>query len=360
MRSAAAIVPSRRTLTESPPWESPARQSLQSRVAAPPIGPPELDTVAARWQTAFDSAQRALAAAGGRFGLSASELRQRRNALGEERRRTANLLLRLASETHAPEPWLSPVALTPRMLGLHARIAACVFDLDDVLTNSATLHAEAWAEVFDAYLATLAAATGRQVKPFDTRTEYFAYVDGRPRIEAVHVFLESRGVHLAEGRPADPASSNTAYGLACRKDAALSRAVLRRGVSAVPGARRYLQACGYAGLKRGVVSASANMESMLELAHLSALVDARVDATTMKRESLRARPSPDVIVAACRRLGVVREEVVSFTHSPAGIAAARAAGVAVIGVGEGAHAELLHAYGAERVVPSLGRLIGSI
>jgi HAD superfamily hydrolase (TIGR01509 family) len=130
-----------------------------------------------------------------------------------------------------------------------------------------------------------------------------------------------------------------------------------RGVAALPGARRYLEAAGRGGLGRAVVSASASTLPMLELAELAAVVEARVDAELVRAEGLRSRPAPDLLLAACRRLGVRPEEAVTLTHSAAGVAAGHAAGLAVIGVGDEAHAELLRGFGAERVVPSLSALL---
>jgi beta-phosphoglucomutase-like phosphatase (HAD superfamily) len=96
---------------------------------------------------------------------------------------------------------------------------------------------------------------------------------------------------------------------------------------------------------------------MLELAGLAALVEERVDAAVIRSEELRSRPAPDLLLAACRRLNVHPAEAVTLTHSAAGLAAGHAAGLAVSGVGDGAEAELLHALGAESVVPSLTDLL---
>ena len=96
---------------------------------------------------------------------------------------------------------------------------------------------------------------------------------------------------------------------------------------------------------------------MLQLAGLDALVDERVDADVIRRERLRSRPAPDLLLVACRRLGVPPEAAVTFTHSAAGIAAGRAAGLEVVGVGEGEDAETLSGFGAERVVPAVSALL---
>ena len=256
-----------------------------------------------------------------------------------------------------PTPWLSPVPVNNRMLGIPATVSACVFDVEGVLTDSAVLHALAWGEVFDDFLLRLSEKTGSHFIPFDRVADYRAYVDGRSRLEGVHAFLGSRGIRVAEGRLDDSGQADTAWGLAKRKGEALARGLRQRGVTALPGSLRYLQAAGRAGLKRAVVSASANTLPMLELSGLATLVEECVDAAAMRSEGLRSGPAPDLLLVACRRLGVSPENAVTLTHSPAGIAAGNAAGLAVVGVGDGAQAELLRGFGAERVVPSLEALL---
>jgi beta-phosphoglucomutase-like phosphatase (HAD superfamily) len=325
-------------------------------VAAERSRPLELDTASSHWQLALDRAQRALSAAGGL--LPAPELGRRQRELAWERQETAKALRRLANVTGVrPVPWLSPVPVTTRMLGLPATTRACLFDLDGVLTDSAVLHAWAWGEVFDEFLLRLSEKTGWQFIPFERETDYSAYIDGRTRLEGIHAFLDSRGIRLRDGRVNDPVTADSAEGLAKRKGEVLSRGLRQHGVTALTGARRYLEAAGHAGLERAVVSASTSTLPMLELANLATLVEERVDAEDIRSEGLRSRPAPDLLVVACRRLGVQPEEAVTFTHSAAGVAAGHAAGLGVIGVGDREQRELLQGFGAEEVVPSLSVLL---
>ena len=316
----------------------------------------ELDTIASQWQRALDAGERALGAAAGT--LPASYLTQRRRELVRERQQAAESLARLAVVRGiSPVPWLSPVPVSTPMLGLPAGVSACLFDLDGVLTDSAVLHASAWGEVFDDLLLRLTENTGWHFIPFDRGADYRAYIDGRPRLEGVHAFLDSRGIRLPEGRLDDSPRADTACGLAKRKGEALARGMQQRGVTALPGVRRYLEAAGHAGLKRAVVSASASTLPMLERAALATLVEARVDADVIRSDGLRSPPAPDLLLAACRRLDVAPEEAVAFTHSAAGVAAGKAAGTTVVALGEGQQEELLRGFGAERVVSSLETLL---
>jgi beta-phosphoglucomutase-like phosphatase (HAD superfamily) len=78
----------------------------------------------------------------------------------------------------------------------------------------------------------------------------------------------------------------------------------------------------------------------------------------MAAERLRAKPAPDTLLAACRALDVEPAAAAVFEDSPAGVEAARAAGVGfVVGVDRGGHAEALRDSGADVVDSDLGDLL---
>ena len=96
------------------------------------------------------------------------------------------------------------------MLGLPDEVTACLFDLDGVLTPTAEVHAKAWKETFDAFLAHRAEQTGDVVcNPSTPIADYDEYVDGKPRYEGVQSFLESRGIELPRGDPDDAPGEDT-------------------------------------------------------------------------------------------------------------------------------------------------------
>jgi HAD superfamily hydrolase (TIGR01509 family) len=334
-----------------------------AQVATPPdetfAGPVDsrvdLESLSARWQRALDAAASALHAAGD--SLPASELRDRRVALAHESDITAAALRELARGGRQPAPWLSPTPVTNRMLGLPETVRACLFDVEGVLTDSSRLHAWAWGEVFDDYLSRVAAATQWQFVPFDRVADYRAYVAGRSRLEGVHTFLRSRGIAVPEGRPGDPSGADTAHGLARFKGELVERRLHEQGVTALPGARRYLEAARRAGLLRAVVYESASTLPMLEQAGLASLVDERIDAAVIGAEELHSRPAPDLLLAACRRLTVEREHAVTFANTGAGVVAGRRAGMLTIGVGDADQSESLDGFGAEQVVAGLNTLL---
>jgi len=245
------------------------------------------------------------------------------------------------------------------VLGLPDQVTACLFDLDGVLTRTAVVHDAAWAQVFDDFLRSRASETGTAFVPFDRDEDYNLYVDGRPRADGVRTFLASRGITLPEGSPDDPPSALTVHGLGNRKNVVLLDVIHREGVQAYDGSVRYLHAARDAGLRRAVVSASANCADVLRAAGIADLLEVRVDGVVAAAQGLRGKPEPDTFLAAARLLGVEPERAAVFEDAVAGVQAGRAGGFgAVIGVDRVDHADELRAGGASIVVKDLSELLG--
>jgi beta-phosphoglucomutase family hydrolase len=244
------------------------------------------------------------------------------------------------------------------MLGLPSEIDACLFDLDGVLTQTATVHAEAWKEMFDAFLRAWSARTGEPFIPFDQVDDYDAFVDGKPRYDGVRSFLASRGVALPEGDPSDPPCVETIAGLGNRKNELVLALIHRKGVAAYDGSVRYVGAVRDAGLHRAVVSSSANCREVLVAAGIEDLFEVRIDGLVAAREHLKGKPAPDTFLAAARRLGVQPSRAAVFEDALAGVEAGRAGRFGlVVGVDRTGHAEALREHGADLVVSDLAELL---
>jgi beta-phosphoglucomutase family hydrolase len=244
------------------------------------------------------------------------------------------------------------------MLGLPTGVRACLFDLDGVLTETATLHAAAWKEMFDGYLRRRAARTGEEFVAFDTDADYDRYVDGKPRYDGVRSFLASRGIELPEGKPSDPPDAETVCGLGNKKNELVLRLMRERGVSAYEGSVRYLEAVRKASLRSAVVSSSANARDVVVAAGIDHFFEARIDGIVAEHEQLRGKPAPDTFLAGARALGASPGEAAVFEDALAGVAAGRAGGFAcVVGVDREDHAEALREHGADIVVADLAELL---
>ena len=333
----------------------------QAEPAPPAEVAPEtsLDEIVERWWTALaasESAHRAAERAPGGRGLLGGS-----RPPASERAEVIRLLKQLEHDLNEHSrllPWLERPSITNRMLGLPAGVRVCIFELDGVLAMSSEVHATAWAETFDRFLLEQAHSHQRPYIPFDPRHDYEDLIAGRPRLEGVRSFLVSRGITLPEGSSDDPPDTLTVHGLANRKNQMLQLHLTRDGVAAFSGSRSYLEAVRMAGLPRVVVSPSANTASILEHAGLTWLVDARVDGSAMEAEHLRPKPAPDTLAAACRLLEVDPAAAAAFETTPAGIAAARAAGVGlIVAVHRHGHGDVLRASEADLVVGDLSDLL---
>jgi beta-phosphoglucomutase family hydrolase len=241
------------------------------------------------------------------------------------------------------------------VLGLPDGVTACLFDLDGVLTDTAAVHSAAWKLTFDELLSRR--ANGGDFRAFD-RDDYLSYVDGKPRAAGVRDFLASRGITLPEGAPDDPPDALTINGVGNRKNQELTRRIREDGVKVFEGSRRYLEAAIRAGLRRAVVSSSANTEDVLEVTGLAKYIELRVDGVTIREEHLAGKPKPDTFLTAAERLGVAPEAAAVFEDAISGVQAGRAGAFgAVIGVDRVGHADALRNNGASVVVSDLAELI---
>jgi beta-phosphoglucomutase family hydrolase len=244
------------------------------------------------------------------------------------------------------------------VLGLPPHVTACLFDLDGVLTQTALVHNAAWKETFDAFLETWSAHHGQPFVPFDSGADYHDYVDGRPRADGVRTFLSSRGITLPEGTPDDGPDAETVNGIGNRKNDLVLQKIKEGAVQVYPGSVDYLTAAKEAGLRRAVVSASANCKEVLEAAGIADLIEARVDGVTAREQNLPGKPKPDTFVYAAKLLDTPPENCAVFEDAQAGVAAGRAGrfGI-VVGVDRAGQADALLAHGADIVVQDLSDLL---
>jgi beta-phosphoglucomutase family hydrolase len=244
------------------------------------------------------------------------------------------------------------------VLGLPDGIRGCLFDLDGVLTKTATVHAAAWTEMFNEFLGKRATQTGEPFVPFDSVKDYEQYVDGKPRIDGTRSFLASRGIDLPDGRDDDPPDSQTSYGLGNRKNQILLAMLATKGVDVCEGSVRYVRAVSDRGLRRAVVSSSENCREVLEAAHIEDLFEVRIDGIVAKRDHLRGKLAPDTYLAAARALGLEPAAAAVFEDALAGVEAGRAGGFGyVVGVDRLGQADALREDGADVVVTDLAALL---
>ncbi len=244
------------------------------------------------------------------------------------------------------------------MLGLPKAVHACLFDLDGVLTDTASVHKKAWKAMFDDYLRHRAERDGEPFVAFDSHDDYLQYVDGKPRQDGVRSFLRSRGIDLPDGNPDDPPDAETVAGLGNRKNEMFQKVLHDDGIEAFSGSRRYLEAVAAAGLGIAVVSSSANTRQVLDVTGLSHFVQQRVDGLTLRDEHIAGKPAPDSFLRAAQLLGVEPAAAAIFEDALAGVAAGRNGHFGyVVGVDRADQAAQLRDSGADVVVSDLAELL---
>jgi beta-phosphoglucomutase family hydrolase len=244
------------------------------------------------------------------------------------------------------------------VLGLPEEVHACLFDLDGVLTDTASVHTKAWKVMFDDFLRQWAEKTGEKFVPFDPAKDYREYVDGKKREDGVRSFLASRGIELPEGDPDDPPRAETVYGLGTRKNDAFQKTLHDDGVEVFDGSRRYLEAVIAAGFATAVVSSSANTREVLEITGLDRFIQQRVDGVTLREKHIAGKPAPDSFLRAAQLLNVPPAAAAVFEDALSGVAAGHAGHFGfVVGVDRVGQADELRSHGADVVVTDLADLL---
>jgi beta-phosphoglucomutase family hydrolase len=240
-----------------------------------------------------------------------------------------------------------------------AQYDAVLLDLDGVITDTATLHAASWKQMFDEYLEKRAAKRGEVFRPFDLATDYRLYVDGKPRYDGVRDFLRSRSIQLPEGSPDDPPQAETVGGLGNRKNDLVNDVIEDRGVEPYEGSVKLIQFLRQQGFKIAVVTSSQNCETVLKAAKLEAFFEVRVDGNTIHTQHLAGKPAPDTFLTAAKLLGVEPRRAVVIEDAISGVQAGCHGNFGlVIGVARKGNAEELRQQGAHLVVDDLGELVG--
>jgi HAD superfamily hydrolase (TIGR01509 family) len=212
--------------------------------------------------------------------------------------------------------------------------------------------------MFDEFLEQCNEQNNAAQPPFDPRSDYAKYVDGKPRYDGVRSFLESRGIALPDGDPSDPADASTVCGLGNRKNDLVLDLIKRNGVEAYEGSITYVHAARTAGLRLGVVSSSANCRDILESCGLLDQFEEIMDGVVAAREGIKGKPAPDTFLAAAKALDATPDQAAVFEDALAGVAAGRAGNFGfVVGVDRVGQADALKEHGADVVVKDLLELM---
>ena len=213
-------------------------------------------------------------------------------------------------------------------------LAAVIFDVDGVLLASP--HERAWRD----------ALTGLADPARFTTAIYQAQVAGKPRMAGALAALEAIGV-------TDAAAQVNAY--AARKQARLELLIADGHVAAFPDALRFVAAVLALGWPIAAASSSKNAVAMLRQIRLP---DGRAlmplfTASVCGRDLRHGKPNPEIFEIAAKELRIAPGCCCVVEDAPAGIEAARAGGMAALGVARLHDEPGLRAAKADLVVTSL-------
>jgi beta-phosphoglucomutase family hydrolase len=234
---------------------------------------------------------------------------------------------------------------------------AVLLDLDGVITDTASIHAACWKQMFDEFLQKRATQRGEALRPFDLATDYRLHVDGKPRFDGVRDFLISRGIQLPEGSMDDTPEAETVGGLGNRKNDLVNKIIEENGVEPYEGSVKLIHQLRRQGFKIAVVTSSQNCTVVLKAAKLEDFFDVQVDGNMIHAQHLAGKPAPDTFLTAARLLGVEPTRAVVIEDAISGVDAGSAGNFGlVIGVARKGNTEELQQHGAHLVVSDLGEL----
>lgn len=241
---------------------------------------------------------------------------------------------------------------------------AVVFDMDGVVTDTASVHSSAWKQLFDEILADPRLQPAEGCEPGDVNrgeflisTDYRTFVDGRAREDGVRTLLASRNAALPEGTEGDQPGDWTVQGQAALKNDYFQKELDEHGVevfqSTVDLARRLKDA----GIPTALVTASRNSRSVLEAAELGDLFEVIVDGAYALEHGIPGKPAPDMFLAGAEQLGVDPAQSVVIEDAVSGVQAAKAGGFGLV-VGINRHGERrdLEEAGADLVINDAAEL----
>ena len=223
-----------------------------------------------------------------------------------------------------------------------------IFDVDGVLVDSP--HERAWRDTLQELMETrwsdVRSSSAYAPDRFTSRV-YQDVVSGKPRLSGARAVLDHFGV---------PDSGERATFYAARKQERVLELIRAGEFEPFQDALRFVLAVTRRGLRTAAASSSKNAGLMLEQIRVDASGRRLSDvfaADLSGRDYARGKPDPEIFLAAAEALGLAPGECFVVEDAVAGIEAARAGGMASLGVARADDAELLRTAGADLVVTTL-------
>jgi beta-phosphoglucomutase family hydrolase len=234
---------------------------------------------------------------------------------------------------------------------------AVIFDLDGVITATASVHSRAWKQMFDEYLRRRETEYGEPFREFTHAADYLPFVDGKPRYKGVESFLQSRGIQIPFGDPQNGPGSETVCGLGNRKNQLFNEIIESGGAEVFQTSVDFIHDLKRRGVHIGVASSSKNCANVLASVGLLELFETRVDGIVSAELGLTGKPEPDIFTVASDNLGVTYDRAVVVEDAVSGVQAGAAGNFGlVLGIAREDNEHELRINGADIVVNDLGEI----
>jgi len=228
---------------------------------------------------------------------------------------------------------------------------AVIFDLDGVITKTATIHAESWKVMFDEYLHLREEKHKESFVEFSIKDDYLKYVDGKPRYKGVESFLQSRNIELTFGSPDDSSDKETICGLGNQKNVKFIEILNTKGIDVYESTVRLINELKEAQVRIGIASSSKNCQFVLKTAKLEHLFETRVDGVVSAELGLKGKPEGDIFVKAAENLGISPKDAIVVEDALSGVEAGKNGKFGlVIGLDREGHGNLMKERGADIVI----------
>jgi len=237
------------------------------------------------------------------------------------------------------------------------RIKAAIFDLDGVITDTASTHARAWKQMFDEFNDRRKRDGLEPYETFSIEVDYTNFVDGKPRYMGVKDFLSSRKIVLPFGDPDDSSDAMTICGLGNRKNNIFLDLVETEGADVLSENVDKAREWKSMGIKLAIVSSSKNCQMILRSVQFEDLFESRICGVISAERNYKGKPAPDIFLKAAEALGVDPADSLIVEDALSGVEAGRNGKFGlVIGIADESKADAMLAHGADIVVHNLAEM----
>ena len=233
------------------------------------------------------------------------------------------------------------------------KLKGAIFDLDGVISRTEEIHAKAWKSLFDEFLKEFSKINSLEFREFNLVEDYLKYVDGRPRLEGIKTFLQSRKIFLEAGSKGSPSDFSSITGLGLIKDKIFRGILEKEGVNLYESTISLIEELNDKNISLFVASSSKNCRRVLQTAGIEDNFLSVFDGVDLEINNLPGKPHPALFLKVIEGYDLDPQDCVVFEDSVAGVISAKKGGFFTIGIDRAGNEESLKEEGADIIVRDL-------